>query len=75
MFQYSHRVDIYDASTNTWSTSELTGRTPTGTVGMTATANGNKIYIAGEASDADNWDAGSISSIINIYDVAVGISE
>ena len=50
-FQYSNQVDIYDGSTGTWTTSYLSNRTPTGTVGMAATAVGNKIYIAGEGSD------------------------
>lgn len=68
-FKYSHQVDIYDGSNGTWAASSLSNRTPTGTVGMSATAIGNKIYIAGEASDADAWDHGSFSSTINIYDV------
>ncbi len=59
-FQYSTRVDIYDVSTSTWSTSSLNGRTPTGTVGMTATSIGNKIYFSGEGSDWFAWDFGSI---------------
>jgi len=69
-FKYSTTVDIYDAVTNTWSASSLTGRTPTGTVGMTATSIGDKIYFAGEGSDWFAWDFGSISSTINIYDVS-----
>jgi hypothetical protein len=68
-FQYSNQVDIYDGSTDAWTTSYLSNRTPTGTVGMAATAVGNEIYIAGEGSDWDAWDFGSISSTINIYDV------
>ncbi|MGI8637503.1 MAG: hypothetical protein ACR2KZ_19065 [Segetibacter sp.] len=64
------RWDIYDAVTNTWFASSLTGRTPTGTGGMTATSIGDKIYFAGDGSDWFAWNFESISSTINIYDVS-----
>lgn len=67
-FNYSKTVDIYDVSTNTWSTSVLDRLGDA--VGMTATVIGSKIYFAGDASDWWAWDFGTISSTINIYDVA-----
>ncbi len=51
IFKYSNRVDIYDAASNTWSVSDLSNRTLTGTVGISASAVGNKIYFTREASE------------------------
>jgi N-acetylneuraminic acid mutarotase len=67
-FNYSKTVDIYNNTTNTWSTTTL--NRPGDAVGMAATAIGNKIYFAGNASDWWAWDFGDITSSINIYDAS-----
>jgi hypothetical protein len=58
-------VDIYDASTNSWSTSILTGR-DWATGGIATTVIGNKIYFAG----GSDFDGGNTISTINIYDAS-----
>ena len=66
-------VDIYDASTNTWSSTILPNRNTADRVddaGITTTVIGTKIYFAGNASDWFAWDFGSITSTINIYDAS-----
>jgi hypothetical protein len=67
-------VDIYNASTNTWSIGFLDNR-PTadniGVAGMATTVIGSKMYFAGNASDWFAWDFGNITSTINIYDASI----
>ena len=61
------RVDIYDISTETWSTSELSeART-----GIGAVAVGNKILFAGGAKNFDynNWGWSNFSTRVDIFDV------
>jgi hypothetical protein len=61
--EWSSRVDIYDISTNKWSTAELSyGRSN----GIAAVTNGNKIFFAGgETSD------GTVpADVVDIYDVS-----
>jgi hypothetical protein len=66
-------VDIYNTSTNSMTAGSLPN-TLTGDIigiaGVAATSIGNKIYLAGNASDWYAWDFGSITSTINIYDVS-----
>ncbi len=64
---FSSVVDIYDVSTNTWSTSSLS--IPRGM--LTATAAGNKIYFAGGVTLANPSDYTSTDKI-DIYDVNPG---
>ncbi|HEY0678295.1 MAG TPA: hypothetical protein VGD17_08410 [Chitinophagaceae bacterium] len=65
-------AEVYDITTNNWRTDTLYTRTQTSVAmsddGIAATAVGNKIYFAGNASDWNGWDYGSITSTINIYD-------
>lgn len=67
---YRDQVDIYDERTRSWSATRLTGRSGTGTVGIATAVLGDKIYLAGEASDWYARGAGSYSSTINIYNAA-----
>ena len=67
---YPTIVDIYDASTNSWSASSLTDRPAGTTFGIAATVIGNKIYFAGASNDWPGWDLGKTSSTVNIYDVS-----
>ncbi len=60
---HSSRVDIYDISTNKWSTAELSeGRG----FGIAAAANGNKIFFAGGEAGDGTWP----SDVVDIYDVS-----
>ena len=60
-FCTSDRVDIYNTSTNTWSTATLS----VARNGLSATAAGNKIYFAG----GGDWAVGSgVYDHIDIYD-------
>ena len=59
---HSTRVDIYDVSTNKWSTAELS----MGRMGMTAASVGNKIFFAG-GGDPDNE---TVTSRVDIYDAS-----
>lgn len=65
---YRDQVDIYDDRTRSWSATRLDNRTGTGTVGIATAVLGDKIYLAGEASDWYARGAGSYSSTVNIYD-------
>lgn len=66
-------MDIFDATTNSWTIDYLRDRTSTASVGMSATTIGNKIYFAGGAGDSYGWDyGGDYTSTINIYDVSLG---
>lgn len=69
---YRDQVDIYDDRTRSWSATRLTHRTGTGTVGIATAVLGDKIYLAGEASDWYARGAGSYSSTVNIYDAVTG---
>ncbi|HVT86544.1 MAG TPA: PKD domain-containing protein [Chitinophagaceae bacterium] len=60
----SSRVDIYDVSTNTWSTAELSEPR----WGLTAVASGNKVYFAGGTGLSGSRAAQS--SRIDVYDLA-----
>ena len=60
----SSRVDIYDVSTNTWSTAELSDAR----WGLTAVATGTKVYFAGGTGVSGSRAAQS--SRIDVYDVA-----
>ncbi|HEU5164245.1 MAG TPA: hypothetical protein VFU29_01825 [Chitinophagaceae bacterium] len=65
--QFGHatsRVDIYDYSTNSWSTAELCAPR----ISIAATVNDNKIFFAG--GDTINWDAddGWPVDSVDIYD-------
>ncbi len=60
---YTSRVDIYDITTNTWSTAELSNGDRQG---MVAASVGNKILFAG-GGDNDN---GIVTSRVDIYDVS-----
>jgi hypothetical protein len=59
----SSRVDIYDVSTNTWSTAELSQAR----WGLTAVAAGNKVYFAGGTGISGTRAAQS--SRIDVYDL------
>ncbi|HEY1115091.1 MAG TPA: hypothetical protein VGE66_16085 [Chitinophagaceae bacterium] len=69
---YRNQVDIWDERTGSWSATTLTDRTGTGTVGIATAVLGDKIYLAGEASDWYSRGGGSYSSTINIYDATTG---
>ncbi|MEO5583211.1 MAG: PKD domain-containing protein [Saprospiraceae bacterium] len=58
---YSSRVDIYDITTNTWSTTELSKENR---MGMAVAVVGNKILFAGGAEH----DTGIHTSRVDIYD-------
>ncbi len=60
----SSRVDIYDVSTNTWSTAELSAHR----YGIAAIAVGNKIFFAGGESGDGAFN--SLYSNVDIYDVS-----
>lgn len=60
----SSRVDIYDISTNTWSTAELSEAR----WGLTAAAAGNKVYFAG--GTAVSGTRPTQTSRIDVYDLA-----
>jgi hypothetical protein len=59
---YSRTADIYDISTNTWSTAVLSEEYRQG---MVAASIGNRIFFAG----GGNNDVGYVTSRIDIYDV------
>jgi len=56
------RVDIYDLTTNTWSTAELC----TGRYNISSVAIGNKIFFAGGETSDGTWPVDSV----DIYDVS-----
>ncbi|MBS1655950.1 MAG: PKD domain-containing protein, partial [Bacteroidetes bacterium] len=63
----SSRVDIYDVSTNTWSTAELSQAR----WGLAAAAYGNKVYFAGGTAIFGSRPAET--SRIDVYDLGTGI--
>jgi len=56
------RVDIYDITTQSWTTSQLS----VGRCYMATVASGNKIFFAGGSPDASG---GNASKVVDIYDV------
>jgi hypothetical protein len=66
---FSDRVDIYDASSNTWSVAALSARMR---VGMAATTVGSKIYFAGGTGYWSAYDYGTTSQI-DIYDAGTNL--
>jgi len=60
---YSSRVDIYDITTNTWSTAELSSANR---MGMAAATVGNKVLFAGGMEN----DNGIQTSRVDIYDAS-----
>lgn len=72
-------VEIFDIVTNSWRTDTLHARTHSSPTNYTltdaaisATTIGNKIYLAGNASDWYAFDFGNMSATIDIYDVSTG---
>jgi len=64
-FVFSNRVDIYDATTNTWSLTSLSeGRSD-----LTANTVNDKVYIAGGTNYLSNSDYGCTNRI-DIYDAS-----
>lgn len=64
MTGYSSRVDIYDITSNTWSTSELSSNNR---IGMATATLGNKVFFAGGAE----LDNGTQTSRVDIYDASM----
>lgn len=66
-YDHSHKVDIYDLVTGTWSTASLSE----GKSGLSAVATNNKVYFAGGSTRINNSSnnfAGVSSILIDIYD-------
>ena len=61
----SSRVDIYDITTNSWSTSELS----VGRQDITVVTSGNKIFFAGGWA-GNWWDFADMYTNVDIYDAA-----
>ena len=66
---FSGRVDIYDASSNTWTVSSLSENMR---VGMSAVTVGSKIYFAGGTGNWSVYDYDPTSKI-DIYDAATNL--
>ncbi|MEJ7589688.1 MAG: T9SS type A sorting domain-containing protein [Ferruginibacter sp.] len=66
------KADIYDATTNTWTSQALVGRNGSTTLGMAATVINDTIYFAGGMSSNQPYDYAEVylTSTINIYDAA-----